>query len=557
MCFADKKYAVFKNSFFWFFLLFALSSFVMFYQLGSRSLYNPDEGRYAQIAKEMVKSNNWIEPTLYGVDYHAKPVMFYWLTSLSYKIFGMNEFSSRFIPAFFGMLGILITFLFVKSVVGGREAVFSSFLLMANFWYVQVSRFMLIDAVFAFFIFACLYCFYTGYGSRSHKLLFYNLFYVILAFSFLTKGFACFILTSVPIFVYLFYKKSFRIGFKIHNHIWGISLFVFIVGIWLVNISVREPEFLWNFIWHDHIERFLSKDYEHQRSFFFFFLLTPLFLLPALFFIEPVIDTFKNWKNGHKDLKVYCLICAGWVILFFSLSRTKLPTYILPAFPFLCIALGLAWSELTQKEPAEKVSLRLWKGGLVLILIVGISAIVAAVFFDHLFERKFPIENELIAAGLFVILFAVLGIIFLKKKNLSGIFCSFVIMMTLVYVPVNSAIDKVNLNYTTRPFAEKLNILLEREDKVYLYGSIGNFYDFQFYLNHPVYLVGLTGELEKVVDNDDKVYLITPEKFNNLLSSDEKFYILTRKKYYKDFDPIIKEHMKVVVENIDKVLLKK
>jgi len=536
----------------WFLVVLIVSCFVMFYKIGERSLYNPDEGRYAQIAKEMVESGNWIQPHLYGADYLAKPPMFYWLTSISYKLFGISEFSSRFTPALFGVLGILATFWFVRVSAGLKPAVFSAFILLANFWYVAVSRFMVIDTVFSFFIVMCLYAFYAGFTSQRHKILFYNLFYVLLAFAFLTKGFACFILTAVPVLAYLIYSKKFHIGLKLHNHIWGLIIFVIITGFWLVWISFKEPEFIKNFVWHDHIERYLSRDFEHQRPWYFFFLLTPLFLMPVLFFVEPIIKAVKNPDRDTRDLNVFCLICAGFIILFFSISRTKLPTYITPAIPFLCINLGIAWAQVT----GAKLSFRIWSAGLVLLVLIGVCAVISVLFFEPV-ANKFPIRKELVFAGSTAVFFTALGFIFLKKNNLAQLFACIVVAMVVIYIPINSAMVKIiHLNYSTKSFAEKLNPILNSNDKVYLYGTLNHLYDFQFYLRHPVSLVGLTGEIEETYDSDDNVRHITEEQFANLLSSGDNFYVLLRKKYYPQIQAQSNGRTSMIMENADKILLK-
>src|SRR3989338_11071356 len=90
-----------------FFILFLFSAILFFFKLGDRSFRNPDEGRYAEIARGMVVSGNWVEPKIYGVDYLKKPALFYWLTAVFFKIFGFNEWAGRSVPALFGLAGVL------------------------------------------------------------------------------------------------------------------------------------------------------------------------------------------------------------------------------------------------------------------------------------------------------------------------------------------------------------------------------------------------------------------------------------------------------------------
>ena len=148
-----------------FLIILFFSAALFSFKLGDRSFRNPDEGRYAEIAREMVVSGNWIEPKIYGVDYLRKPPLFYWLTAFFFKLFGFNEWAGRSVPALFGVLGVLATFWFVRRIFDESAAFFSTLVLASNFWYLEVGRYLVIDAVFSFFVVSGLYCFYVAANS--------------------------------------------------------------------------------------------------------------------------------------------------------------------------------------------------------------------------------------------------------------------------------------------------------------------------------------------------------------------------------------------------------
>ena len=118
-----------------FFIVLGLSLLLFFFRLGDRSFRNPDEGRYAEIAKEMVQSGNWVQPRLYGIDYLRKPILFYWLVAASFKVFGFSEWGARLVPALFGIFGVATTFFFTRRILDLKTAFYAAMILATNVLY--------------------------------------------------------------------------------------------------------------------------------------------------------------------------------------------------------------------------------------------------------------------------------------------------------------------------------------------------------------------------------------------------------------------------------------
>ena len=546
-----------RNSLITLIILSILSGFLFLYELGDRSLYNPDEGRYAEIGKEMVLRNDYIEPRLYNVDYLAKPILFYWLIIFSFKLFGITEFAGRLVPAFFGFLGVLITYWFTQKKLGKKAAIYSALIMTTNFWYLQVGRFLVIDMVFTFFILCCLLFFYCGITDSKNKKLFYFLFYVSLAFAFLTKGFACFFLTGTPIGLYLLLTKQIKKPKYLKKHFLGLTIFLFITIIWMLQIAIREPEFLKSYIIHDHIQRFTSDHFEHQRPFYFFILLVPLFCSPWTFFIDPFKRMFLNRQDNQSDIKLFLVLCALGIIAFFSVSKTKLPTYCLPAMPFLFMLIGYAWSKMTEENYSRKLTIT----GIIIFAVIAVGAIMAALFFYPLYNEDYPIKNDLFYVGIMAFIGMAVSFMFCRHGKIRHVFYTLVVVMFLATFTVNSALTKiVDLNYTSKYFAVTLNTLLKKEDKVFIYENPSTFYDAQFYLDHPITLVGLLGELEPneytMPEEDEKIDVIDPEKFIEMFNGKKTFYCFTRKKYLKNFGSGVEKKIEIIAETNDKILFK-
>ncbi len=475
-------------------VLIGLSLFLFFFRLGDRSFRNPDEGRYAEIAREMVLSGDWVEPRLYGIDYLRKPPLFYWLVGSSFKLFGFSEWAARAVPALFGCLGILATYFFTRHFFGARSAVFSGFFLVSNLWYLSVGRYLLMDMVFSFFVVGTLYLFFAGAceetGSKKAGF-FFLLAGASMALAFLTKGLAGVVLPVAGIFFYLLLTGQLRSCFSKSHLFGGMVLFSLIAFPWFVAVSLREKEFLSFFFLHEHFKRFLSKDFEHQAGWYFYLWILPAIFVPWVLFPGPVKKSFEFLKRGSEDRpRFFLMVCALVVVLFYSFSRSKLPTYILPAVILLSILIADGWSR--------------WRHPRAQALFGGIVAV----------------------------------------------FCVAALVVTAV-------MENVNENYTTKYFAEALKSRLKgSEQRIFIYDHPGAFYDFEFYLGRPVKLVGLEGEFELSRGNEEAAEAsVTHEEFKKILSGPESVYCLMRKSDYLGWSPDERERVHVLKEDQRKVLV--
>ena len=337
-------------------LILAVVLGIPFFQyLGSLPLIDPDEGRYAEIPREMLERGDLITPTLNYVKYFEKPPLLYWINAASLKIFGQNEFAARFPSALCGLLTVLATYIIARKLYGRRAALISALILGTSAGFVLQSRIILTDMLLTFCLTAALGSFIVASqreGRRSQPLPWY-LFYLFCALATLAKGLIGMVFPAGIIFFYLLLSRRWRLLSEMRL-LPGLLLFLAVTAPWFVVVSLRNPEFARFFFIHEHFERFTSKVHGRYQPFWFFVPVLLGTMLPWSFFIPGALA--RAWRDRHHEetrAGMYLLIWTTLIFLFFSKSNSKLIPYILPIFPPLAMLIGYRIDVLTDGRGRE------------------------------------------------------------------------------------------------------------------------------------------------------------------------------------------------------------
>lgn len=324
-------------------LLMLLCALPFLLSLGNIPLIDPDEGRYAEIPREMLERGDFITPTLNYVKYFEKPPLLYWLNAASIKLFGLNEFAARLPSALSGLATVLATYIIAMRLFDRRTALFSAIFLATTAGFVMQSRLILTDMLLTFCLTSALGAFiiavrreewHRGGGATWY------LFYLFSALAVLTKGLIGIVFPAGIIFFYILITREWRI-LKRMRLVSGILLFLAVAAPWFVAVSVRNPEFADFFFIHEHFERFTSSVHGRYQPFWFFVPVLAGTMLPWSFFIPGSIG--RAWRDRHHEsgrAALFLLIWAVLIFLFFSKSSSKLVPYMLPIFPPLAMLIA-------------------------------------------------------------------------------------------------------------------------------------------------------------------------------------------------------------------------
>jgi 4-amino-4-deoxy-L-arabinose transferase len=344
--------------------------------LGVAPLSIPDEIRYSEIPREMISSGDWVVPHLNGLRYFEKPVMGYWLNALSVMAFGENGFSVRFPSAMAAGLSALMLFFIERRFTGSYlSGILTASIFLTFFEVFGIGSFSILDGTFSLFITATMiFYFFAVMEKNSFKK---NLLLVLsgisCGLSFLTKGFLALVLPLIIIVPFMIWERRLK---DLLKTFWIPALSSVLVSLpWAVMIYTREPNFWHFFFWNEHIRRFMSEGAQHKESFFYFFKLFPLAVLPWLFLIPAAFLGLRK-KLFNETIMRFSLCWFLFPFLFFSVSSGKLLTYILPCFPPLAIVLteGLRDYSTNGSQRAFKI------GALLSALFICFIAMILPVF---------------------------------------------------------------------------------------------------------------------------------------------------------------------------------
>jgi len=323
-------------------ILFCIAFFSLFPLLGAAPLFDEDEGFYAEASREMLESGNYLTAHINGLPQYDKPILIYWLQVISFRMFGQNEFAARFPSALTTFLWMLSIFSFTHRHIGMKSGFLAALFFISAIQVTITGKAAIVDSALNLFMTQCLFHLYE-YTQHKNRRIYTAAIYAGLGF--LAKGPVAVVIPFGVSLIYCLIQKQFRLWLKMVFNLPAILIFAGIALPWYVlEYQNQGVIFIQEFFLKHNLERF-SRTFEgHSGSILYYLPVIIIGTLPhcgLLFGLVRQIRTFLK-----QDEYRYCLIWAGFVLVLFSFGSTKLPHYILSAFPPLFILYGGVYERL-------------------------------------------------------------------------------------------------------------------------------------------------------------------------------------------------------------------
>lgn len=468
-------------------IFLGLACFIFYgFHLGHYPLFTPDEGRYSEIAREMIATGDYITPRVNGVAFLDKPILYYWLQAAAIHLFGLNEWALRFFPMLFGIFGCLATYLAGRHVFDRRTGILSAIILATSPLYFVGAHYANLDLEVAVWVSVTLLSFLSAIHSQGKTrtaLLFAA--YICAALAALTKGLIGIVFPTMIIGSWILLTWRWGLLKKIHL-IAGLILFAALVIPWFILVQRANPGFLNYFFVTQQVTRFLSSaEFNNKTPSWFYFPIVIIGFFPwTIFLCQSLLKSIRQlWNNYKKEsATLFLLLWVTLIFIFFSIPHSKIVTYILPIFPALALLVGnylsAYWEKTTQSV--------LYIGTIAFVTFTVLHAvlILLAVHYHwvQITPTFVPYLTAIIAIFALSALLALLcfaGSFYFTKRDVSILFvlctaCSIAFLSTLTM-----GAEELNAN-TAKPLIRQLKPILKPEDDVASY--------FKYYQDVALYL---------------------------------------------------------------------
>jgi len=486
-----------------------------------RPLANPDEGRYSEISREMARSGDWVTPRLNGIKYFEKPPLQYWASAAAFKVFGTSEFSARIYTALAGLLCLLCVGYTARRLGSIELALTSVGVLLASPYFLALGGVVTLDMGLTAWTTLAVCGFLLAHaGPESERRRWMLVAWGGMALAILSKGLIGIVFPSAVIFFHCLINRDWAL-LKRLEWLRGGALFLAITVPWHVAVSMANPEFAHFYFVHEHFERFLTKSHRREEAWWFFwpilfggFLPWALMLVPAAWQGWRVEGLARPQANPGLAAQTtfpwrrFAILWTLLIMVFFSVSGSKLPAYILPVFPIFALVVA----DWLIRQPAET----LWK---YLAPIAVVMLVVMAFAWGAPDRTKSAWTRELylsarpwLVAGMGVL---TLGIVFAAWRLRKGFKWSalfFLVGASVLFVDFfEDGYEALSPRQSGQIVAEKIVPLMKPDTRIY---SV-KYYDqtIPFYLGRTITLVDYWDEFTEGLKHEPKLIIPTVDDF--------------------------------------------
>ena len=471
-------------------IVVAVCAFLFFYGLGAFGLVGADEPRYAQVAREMLQRNDYVTPTLNGVAWLEKPALYYWRAMFAFDLFGIHDWAARLPSATFALGMITVIFFHMRRFRPGAQLA-AALITASCAAVIGFARGASTDMQLAAPFTVAMLGWYAWYETGS-KFWLLDL-YVFTAVATLAKGPVAPFLAGLIVLVFCALRRDIRTAFRT---LWipGIMIYLGIVLPWFILVQIRNPQFIRVFILEHNLERFATNLYQHRQPFWYYIPVLLLSLVPWTFFAIPALldalrSCLRDWRlpRSSPDRKLidsypeFLVIWSLLPILFFSISKSKLPGYILPSIAPCTILTA----DFIQRNKDRSIS------ALVILAHAALGALAIGVFmvFPYFLLQRLPLPASAASLAALIAFASFAGIYLTLRRTGYKFLQGVTLIPILVIVGVLLRIDgpAVDNFYSARPVARDLQLHdLDRRQVAVFDAKRELRYGLEFYRNQTV-----------------------------------------------------------------------
>lgn len=523
----DRIQMVWRRYGYWFVL--CGMTILWFSTLHYRYLISPDEGRYAEIAREMLMTGDWITPHLNGIKYFEKPILQYWISAFFFYLFGFSEFAARLWPALSGFMAACFTGFVAYRLWGKAAGQLAVWILLSMAWWVGNAHFLTLDMGVSSFLAVGLGSFLLAqhhHATKKENGYFMLLAWLAIALACLSKGLIGIVIPGASIVLYSLWQRDWRLWAKLHMGK-GITLFLLIAAPWFILVSIANPNFPYFFFIGEHFARYATDGHHRVGAFYYFFGFLIVGLIPWISFLLSALQRVPYKKTTTFSPEKFLLIWALFILVFFSFSSSKLPSYILPAFP----ALALLMAPAIQAISVNKLRIHTW-------ILCGIASSFfggAWVFYYALsgnMERIMANQGfaqGLLLGGITSLFFGVLALWQVKRQNKTGVLLCFSLVGLIglqIAMLGHRAYGPIHTSYF---LAEAIKPYIQKKTPIYIVG----FYNqtLPFYLQRTIRLVNYKDEFTMGLNLEPQKKYSEANFIHHWRHTEDAIAILSEKKY--------------------------
>ena len=478
--------------------------------LDIRTLIPPDEGRYAEMAREMLISGDWVTTRLNGIKYFEKPPLHTWMSALAFTLFGLGEWQARLWNGVCGVFSVLMVGYTGQRIFGGRAGLYAAMVLASMTFWAAASQFNSLDLGVAATMSLALCALLIAQQDdvdTSQRRRWMLLCWAGMALSLLAKGLIGIVLPGGVLFIYALASGDRGIWRRLHPFS-GMALFLLLSLPWFLLVAARNPEQPGFFFIHEHWDRFFLKTHNREGPWYYFLVLLLPATLPWISALPASLALARKRMEGRFQTTRLLLAWIAFILFFFSMSKSKLPGYMLPVFPALALLAGVYLERASRAAALSLAGLLAGVGAVGLALTPYTGMLARTPNNLAIYERMQPLLGAAFAAAL---LAGVAAWLFERRGQRGAMVLSAALGGWLLTQLIMAAYEP---NGRYRSGIDMVQVIRGELTEAATIYSVGTYQQsMTFYMGHTVVPVQYTDELEFGLLQEPQRGIATLEQF--------------------------------------------